>query len=336
MIRLVVNGESFDGWLSAEIERSLDEFAQRFSLRVLPDNPITVAMGDFCSVYSDDDLLITGYVNRVSIRVTSDDYVVSIEGRSTTGDLVDCSAIHETGHWSGKTGNQIASDLCVPFGISVTGVASDPFEAFALEPGESVHDALDRLGKVRGLLPVTRATGQVQLLRVTDTRPTDEQLDLSRCIQRSVMYDESERHSEYRLRAVGSGKNVAAVALDPEVLRYRPLVVISDAPADTAKAKVRAQWEANIRAGRSERVHYALIGVNTAECGTIFPVWDNILGIDEQLVLTRSTIRSNQQELITEFELCRPETYSVLEYPKTLLTGRKKSGKQIVHKTRHT
>ncbi len=40
-------------------------------------------------------------------------------GRDKTGDLVDCSVVHSSGKWKGVRLEQVAADVCRPFGITV-------------------------------------------------------------------------------------------------------------------------------------------------------------------------------------------------------------------------
>lgn len=346
--RLVVDGRSFEGWISAEVERSLDEFAPRFSLRYLdrwvPDaKPWQILDGAECSVNWGDEVLINGFVNRARFRATGTEWSLSAEGRSRTADLVDCSAIHKTGEWHGKTASQIVGDLIKPYGLSVKvdgTVDATIYPRFAIEQGESVHACIDRLCKVRALIPVSTPGGDVSLLQV-GSGPVLK-LQVEHAVSRGYDTDESGRYSEYLLHATGVGSVeeafTKAQAKDTGVKRFRPLVVIGDAPSGTKQAGLRAQWEANVRAGRSERMVYTMLGTEnltgkTYSAGQLYKVTDDLFGVDDVFVVARATLRASEKELVTEIELCKPETYSQFSYPPAQLTGRTKRGKPIVKKT---
>jgi prophage tail gpP-like protein len=349
-IRLVVDGLSYEGWISVEIERALDDFAQRFSLRYLDrwasdQQPWPIRAGAACTVVYGDETLITGYVNRARFTASGDAWTLSADGRSKTGDLVDCSATHATSFWRNKTASAIASDLVAPFGLSVRVEGADDtqlYPRFGLEEGESVHAALDRLCKVRALVPTTSPGGDV-VLKQLGTGGSAILLQTEQAIQHELSEDDSDRFSAYLVRATGVGTVEQAfskaVASDPAVKRFRPLVVIGDAPAGTVQAKTRAEWERNIRAGRSEKLRYTMPGAlaidgHTYTPGKLYHISDSMLGVDETLVCSRAVLRAAERELVTDIELCRPETYAALSYPKKILTGRTKTGRAIVKKTK--
>lgn len=334
MIVLTVDGKRFDGWLSAEVEKSLDQFAHRFSLSYLDrwnGDPWQIRAGSACTVSWDQTLLVTGHVNRARFRASENEWMLSADGRSLGGDLCDASAVHATGSWSAKSMKQIADDLLKPYGKTATVRGDDePFARFALEDGETVFAAIDRMAKVRALLPLQTADGNVTIGRVGTGSVA--KLDMTYVITSQLAEDDSDRHSEYLVRGIGAD-GAKAVARDGAVKRYRPLVVIGDAPSNTARAMVRAEWERNIRAGRSERVMYTLRGAHLHEPGQLMQITDPVLGVDERMILVRTVLRSSERELVTEYELGRPEAYQPLEYPEKLLSGRTKRGKAIRHRT---
>lgn len=77
------------------------------------------------------------------------------KGRDKTGDLVDCLAVYPGGQWRQRTLQQIAQDLCKPFGhrgelwarcLTQRG-RQTPFRSFTLELSESVADVLSRAAR---------------------------------------------------------------------------------------------------------------------------------------------------------------------------------------------
>ena len=148
-VRLKVAGSEYGGWKRIRISRSIEQLAGSFDLAVSElwpgqDYERRILAGDACSVLVDGQALVTGYVDDVSIAHGSTRHEVGVSGRDATGDLVDCSAIKGSGQWASRTLEQIATELCKPFGIKVraevnTGKA---FNGFALQEGETVFEAL--------------------------------------------------------------------------------------------------------------------------------------------------------------------------------------------------
>lgn len=348
-IRLIVDGSVYEGWISAEIDRSLGDFASRFSLGMLdrwtPETkPWPIRTGAKCTVNWDSEVLITGYVNRVNMVATADGWQLSAEGRSLAGDLVDASAVHKTGHWKAKTASAIAKDLLAPYGLSlsVDGLDLDTYPRFALQEGESVHAALDRLCKVRALLPISKPDGGVRLFSADFPSGAVLPLAVDEAQSRGFSENDSDRFSEYLLRSTGVGTPEEAFAKaeisDPGVARFRPLVVVGDAPSQTAQAKVRAQWECNVRAGRAESLDYTFYGAvnsfgKTYAPGQKYVIRDDLFGVDGIFLLDRAILSAGEESLRSVLSFVRPEAYSQLPYPKKKLAGKTKLGKQIFKKT---
>lgn len=342
MIRLTVDGRVYEGWISVEVERSMDEFANRFSLGYLDrwtteQEPWPIRKGAKCVVSWRNTVLVTGYVNRTNMQADEKTWQLSAEGRSL-GDLVDCSATHTTGHWKNRTATQIATDLCKPFGITVTSDLPDlePFPRFTLQEGETVHDAIERLCKVRALLPMSTPDGNVRLFNGDAPGPVYT-LNPAAAKSRGYGEDDSDRFSTYLMRATGVGSALEAFTkaqvADIGVERFRPLVVVSDAPANTKQAKLRAQWEANVRAGRGETLSYVFQAVEDGtgkpyRAGDKYRIKDDLFGVDEVMLVRRATVRSGEEDLETRVDFVRPETYAQLAYPSKKLvkkTTRKKT-----------
>lgn len=326
MIRLEVDGQTYKGWFEVEIERELDSFAQRFSMRYLEKidgQPWAIRAGTQCVLYWENEVLITGYVNRATMRASADEWMLSVEGRSSTSDLVDSSAVHKTGSWTDRTPSQIANELAKPFGLKVAvkaAGADTTFDRWTLEAEETVHDVFDRICKQRGMLPVTTPDGNASFIRVGEG--SSSALPTIAVRSRELVEDDSTRQSEYRIYSSGKGLE-KAVVLDSGVQRYRPLIILSDSKGGTSGMQARGEWEKNVRAGRSERLRYILSGVHTEAPGRLIDVLDPVLEVDEQLALASSVIHVDEDDATTTWELTRPEAYSTREYPLKKLTRRK-------------
>ncbi len=347
-LKLAIGGDDFVGWVSAKVDRGLDQFAHSFSLTYFDRwsseaQPWPIVAEDACVLSWDGELMIDGIVDRPVQKITGDTWTLNAAGRSRTGQLVDCSAIHETGHWNSKGALAIVSDLCEPYGIKVsTNVASvsalgapqttDPFPRFAIREGETVFNAIDRICKIRALLPRTVAGGLE--LFTSDLPGPVLTLDVDSAIERTHTDDSSKRHSEYLVRATGvvdrADAFVQAKAADTGVSLFRPLVVVGDAPARTKQAEQRAIWEANVRSGRGESLTYTFMGVHNLIGRLYAPaqryrVKDLHFGVDTVLMVKHVTVSMAPKNLTTKITLVHPEAYSRFPYdPKRLVKRTRK------------
>lgn len=355
-ITLTVDGKLYRGWIDVNIERSLDRFAHTFKLTYIDRwsdhvEPWPIRTGAACQVRFGTELLITGFVDVVTFKINAQAWTLTAAGRSKTGDLVDCSAVHKGGAWENKIAEDIAVDLVAPFGLAVRQQTPDneKLPKFAIMEGESVHDALDRLVKNRGYLCHTLASGDVGMLQLVSFSGNAYNLPVGEAIEREYSEDIQDRFSEYRLRSqtAATAENGDAVTVtrkvdgitDPEVKRYRPLVVVADSASDRTQLEKRGKWERNVRAGRAIRVQYTMPGVLDElgmpwTPGVHHRVKDEALGIDEELLLVSATIDVNNHELTTQIELTRPQAFSLLEWPDEALNPVTKAGRPKVKRTR--
>jgi prophage tail gpP-like protein len=192
-VSLEVGGVRYEGWKNPRIRQSIDQLAGVFSLSLSDRWPgqteaWAIQPGDSCTLKIGQDVMITGYVDISSVKATPTDHEINIEGRDKTGDLVDCSAPPR--EWVGLAFEQIAVDLCAPFGIEVnaqleTGPggykAKKPGKAKAghakagkgggLLPrkasnsGETVHKLLEKLAKIQGVLLISDRVGGLMITR---------------------------------------------------------------------------------------------------------------------------------------------------------------------------
>lgn len=342
---LDVDGEQYDNWITAEVELSLDTIATRFSMKYLdrragsvsdqfPSGSIVV--GTQCVVSLGDRPLFVGYIDRLTQTLSGDDRIWVAEGRSKTGDLVDCSAVHKTSTWQNKTALEIIADLCEPFDIRVFSEPdNERFKRFAIIEGESAFSAIDRICKVRGLIPISSSQGSLLLTRLGEGSSTPLPTELM--ISRTIEQDITDRYSDYLSHS--SDVDGKGSKQDPAVTRYRPLVIVPSVPSTAPQQETRVQWELAIRAGRSERYRCTMLGLVDQEgrpysTGQLYAVEDIQLGIQEILCCARAVFRVSDSEAVTELELCRPESYSLRDYPEKLLSGTTKRGKKLVKRTK--
>lgn len=163
---LTVDGKLWEGWTEMSVSRSLKAIAGEFDLSVTTRwsaaAPRVIREGQPCTVRLGADTVLTGYIDNFIPSYDADNVEIRVMGRDKTGDLVDCSVVHSSGKWKGVRLEQVAADVCRPFGITV--ITETPTgEAFAsvvLEQGETGFELLDRLAKQRGVLLTSDGAGK--------------------------------------------------------------------------------------------------------------------------------------------------------------------------------
>jgi phage baseplate assembly protein V len=236
--------------------------------------------------------------------------------------------LNTPGHWRGRKVEQIIADLCKPFGIGVTAEADTgaPIARFALQQGECVKDAIDRLVQLRGLLPVETAQGDLVLMRPSSRRSGGRLVLGENVLGGSAQHSMAERFSQYVVKGSRTGDDqdngatVAAVssrAADEKVARYRPLMLFAD-QADGQSAANRARFAATTRAGKAQRGSFTVAGLRD-QSGAIWahnclvPVGAPALGLTGDMLISEVALTVSDQGSTTRISVTRPEAYSLGE-----------------------
>lgn len=331
---LQIGDQRFEGWTGVQVERALDSLAGSFSFGMTerwPEQPEkwVIESGAPCEVFLGGEPLMRGWVDEGNYSLSADDHPIDISGREVTCDLVDCSAIHKSGSWNGQTLEKIAAELVSPFGISVAASATPgaAFGKFALQQGESVFDALDRMCRMRGVLPMTTPAGQLRFDRPGRARATYGLEVGVNAITARRRTSARDRFSQYLIKGQAAGADVSgsaarptAKASDQGVTRHRPMLIVNSEQSTQASLEERARWEATVRAGRSEEVQVEVRGWR-ADNGALFalgelvPVRAPVLGVDDELLVKALRHSDGDQGMRTLITLCPPEAFSLLTLP---------------------
>lgn len=282
-----VQAEKFTGWTQVEFTRAIDAVSGKFKITVPPTarEVWPIRPGDPLELWVQKDLILRGYVD--AFEGSSDatrGRTVSIEGRDKTADLVDCSAMNEPGQWTGLRAEQLVLELVKPFGLKVENRRSqqDPFPVFKLQPGETAWGAIDRVCRLRGILPYSDGSGGVVLAAPGDRSAEADLIEggPSGNVKASrIMFGHQQRFSTYTVRGQQRGSDegwgsetgqVEGGAVDAGVIRKRPLLVIAEGSVSVADARARAEWEAISRAGAGTKVEVTVQGWRQ---GPNLPLW---------------------------------------------------------------
>lgn len=332
---LIVGRTEYRGWTSVAVTRSLEQLASTFDVSFSEqwsgqDTPIPILEGDSVIVALDGFTVISGYVDDSEQSYDATNHSMQVTGRSTTGDLVDCAAIYAEGRgqWRNQDIVAIASSLCAPFNVSVrTDVAGiEPIRRFAIQAGETVHECLERAARMGGLLLTTDGDGGLLITRAAAnfTATPIRRGQGGNVIAGSRSGTWRERFSVYTLKSQVSGDDdvfgtaasqIKREAEDAGVSRYRPTIIVSENQETATALQRRADWERNVRAGRSQRHRYVVQGWQHAgglwEPNLLVHVTDSALQVDHDLLVVSTVQRKDAGGSRTELELCDVRAFDV-------------------------
>ncbi|HFB2116367.1 TPA: baseplate protein [Escherichia coli] len=270
-VTLRTDGRLFTGWTSVSVTRSIESVAGYFELgvNVPPGTDLSgLAPGKAFALEIDGQIVCTGYIDSRRRQMTADSMKITIAGRDKTADLIDCAAVYSGGQWKNRTLEQIARDLCAPYGVTVRWELSDKessaaFPGFTLDHSETVYEALVRASRARGVLMTSNAAGELVFSRAASTA-TDELVLGENLLTLDFEEDFRDRFSEYTVkgyaRANGAeGDDIDAKSIvsrkgsatDSDVTRYRPMIIIADSKITAKDAQARALREQRRRLAKS-------------------------------------------------------------------------------------
>lgn len=263
-----IDGTIFNGWKSVTITKNIDTMAHGFSLEIFdsflplkknwplkPGVKIKISIGK--------ERVVTGFIDVLEVGFDPTSRTFTISGRSAPSDLIDCSHTGPT-EFTNITIEELAKQLVEPFGLKVSlSVVPETIDKFAIKPGESVFEALDRAARLQGFFWISTRGGNIRLTRSARARAFSEIAQGFNLKGASLKIDNSTRFSEYIVKGQSAGGDEIpglsaaqpeGTAKDGGITRFRPLVVIAEGPVDTTKATTRAQWEMSNRIAQGFQV----------------------------------------------------------------------------------
>ena len=341
-IALHIKGKKFEGWTSANVQKSLYQMTGSFSLGVtdiFPNGPKkwSIKMGDECSVSINNQIIITGYIEDIPISYGPEDHSISFGGRDKTGDLIDCSFTETAKEWNSQKIVTIIEALCDPFGIDV--VVDDSVETkanektakdqFKINEGETVFDTIFRLCKPKGILPVSYGNGKLILTGTGTQKAADTLRFGENILSGSISQSDKDRFAEYIVKGQGEttswrtpteAASPKGVYKDVIILKSRPwrkIVIWPESSSTIGYCKDLAKWECLNRAGKSRSVDYEVQGW-TQSNGKVWPlnalvnVKDSFLDIDKKMLIASVGFSIDDTSgTKTRLNLVSPDTFEM-------------------------
>lgn len=347
---LTVAGKAYEGWKTVRVTRSIESIAGSFELGVSdswPGSPagslaLGIAEEEECQVELAGQLVLTGYVDKRSLSIDANARTITVSGRDKAGMLVDCSA--NPGKWLfRKTDLKTTIEaICKPLGITVT-VTSDlparlpPRDKLGITPGDTAWAAVEKVCKMVGCLAISDGQGGIMLIKTGTILAPTALVQGQNILKASAEFDASGKYFTYQCLAanaatmpkkddrdaaksaaktIATARRAKGEAFDDNVKRTQRILIINpDDGANKKYADARAQWEANIRAAKSDKVTVTVVGW-TMENGSLWPINTLVpitapkIGISGQMLITQAKYTMDEGGRKTELSLKRPDSFT--------------------------
>jgi prophage tail gpP-like protein len=275
-VSITAGGQVLSGWTDVRITRGVERLPSDFCVSMTDATPGTlqamqVRKGDPFQLKIGNDLVITGYVDKVVPGMSARSHSIRLAGRSKCSDLVDCAAEWPGGQISGANALVIAQKLASVYGVNgegipvATSITDLPIiPQFNLMLGESAFEIIERICRYSAALVYDLPDGSLFLTQVS-TKPAASSLIEGQNVETAWIEDSADGiFSEYDaylqsmqdLDDLGGGTgNLQYTAYDKNCRRHRKMVLIAEAAGGgLAILRRRTLWEAARRAGRSQVV----------------------------------------------------------------------------------
>lgn len=188
---LEVNGLKFEDWESVWVQKPLLSSAHKFRFTAAERDPafrvpgvpsiskLQFKPGDKCTITMAGQLAITGVITDRQTMYDANQHVVTLSGESTSGPGARSSVDTKTGSFDNKNIQQIAQEVCAPYGIGIKTVGQldlTPFKRMHNEKGELVWDFLERLARVRTMFMGCDSQGNLLLIGKGSAKSVGDEL----------------------------------------------------------------------------------------------------------------------------------------------------------------
>ncbi len=363
VVTLRSNGKELQGWTSVSVSAGLTMATRAFTVGVTYPWPqaknviSAIEIGDPVEVWIGSDPVISGYVFAVPISYSADSISVSISGRSKTADIVDCApvawaidqpsgassvrwsttrAVPVSGalqtaatpsavQWTNAKIEQIAADLCAPYGVDVSAQVDTgaPVTCHALDPGETVFESINRLLSLGQLFAMDDAAGRLVITEPGAGGDAAGGLVLGgNILSCSANRDGSDVFSDYVIEGQRAGSDTAfgvvtshirAVAKDSRS-RYRLYMNAQSGGVTQSLCQRLANFEKRRRRALLQQVTYTVVGWRDSagklwRPNTFVRVKDFLLGIDARFLLAEVEYQLSEQGFVSVLNLAPIEVF---------------------------
>lgn len=329
IVTLHVNGQIYEGWTDVTLTRSLRTASSSFELSLTEKwpgrtNQWRIMRGDAVTLELDAELALTGYVDIFAPAFDAKTHAVRVSGRSKTCDLVDCAALVKGGQFKGYTLAAIARALAAPFGIEVVaGDTGAPFPDVQIQPGETCFEVIDRLCRLRAFLASDNARGDLVLTRAGagGFGRAGALVEGRNIVAGSGNLSHAGRFSEYIVRGQQAGNDdlsgpqasqPQARVTDAAVKRYRPNLILAEAPGGIADMDLRARWQQRFAAADGTTANVTVQGWRDDagrrwDIGNLTAVDSPTLGLQMDMLIDEIALKQSNEGSASELSLVPPD-----------------------------
>lgn len=324
---ILVGGGRWTAFEEISVKAAFDEAARSFTFTVAaelgasPTNAV-FTVGARVQIFANSDLLLKGFVDRRQPRFDAKSAIISVSGRSSSADMIDGSAEHDTGSFQKKDPKQIADEISQSYAETGfdTDQALEKIDQYQLTPGESVFRCVEKLCRQQGMTLFGTADGRVKITKAGSERHAGGLIEGQNILTGTADHNGSNRHSKYTVRGQRpfdhgiENLEIESVIKDSGVDRHRPIIIVQDEDTTKKRAKDRAKNRRDRAAGNALKATIDTQGFRDEGGGLWTPgklVWTQspFLDIAQDMLIESVTYRQDGKGSIATLQLTDPRSY---------------------------
>lgn len=340
--RIAAGGDLYDNWTTVSVTRTYGSPTSEFVFSCAEPSSGTNAKkliklkpNDRAQIFLAGIQVIDGFIEIRNAGYDANQHQVLVQGRSKVCDIVDSSA--DPREYKGYKLDAIVRGLLKPHGLnlvtkSLPAEAQKAIKAFRTHHGETAWEAIERLGRMRGVIFTDDKDGNLVMSQVENQGSSVADfvegvniLAASAMLRSEGMFGRLQVSGQDRGSDEKNGAAVAqisALATNPGTRANRQLIMLAEEPLDTKDAQARAdremaetvarQVEAIITVPGWTRPDGALWDVAdhcTVKSPMLFPTRDGSLDLAIRQV---NFVQSAPGQTLTTLSLCLPNALNIL------------------------
>lgn len=352
-VRIEVDGLAYEQWTGMSLNMGVTNFAPSFALDLFDEwsrekQEWPIREDQVVQLFIQDELYITGMIQRVDSMISPDDLQLSVQGQSYTADLLTGHPFTKNVTWAAETRlSTVLNDILEGYSVQAD-FSQDPELAglviktkLGIDRRDPIVEILERLAYKYSLLFLANQHGEMVVLRsqalAESSAYGEVRMLTDRPLRRGYSGDATKRFSRYTVLAANTSRQGTqarqavlgqnAVYDDPGTARPKHKIILAGADTDVATLRLSARYHAAVAAGQSQKVRIEQLGVLDVNGLPIRP--GNLVAVSEPyyrrdpagegllLVDTMNVRLSAEDGLVSTLQLVNPNTYGT-EYVEPL------------------
>ncbi len=281
MLTMEVDGIKYDGFVSASVSRSLENFSGvfNFSATHQPGKPFPIKIGSTCKIVAEGTVIMDGFIEVINVSYDPEQHMIQISGRDKTADIVDSQIGGVNIEFTQP--NVSFKDLVTKV-LSILGISNIKFiqedkikdfsegEIESAASGQTAFDFLETYARKRQIILTTDGSGNIVARKspigtystILSSRPNSQ----ATILLASFKFDISQRFNKYKVissdnlssftdvnsvPAQKSANTESITVVDDQIRTTRLYAFVPDQSCDQTQSNDQAKWEAAYRRSKS-------------------------------------------------------------------------------------